>query len=372
MRPIILSPLLRGCKPHFVPRHCKTTTLRPLTTILNHAAPYSHSSPPFNPDTYLTAARQKLASQPPTLIPDHLSPTNSRLLTLSLADHVPALFPPSSSSSSSSPSQAPALPQGHHLVYFPLQLPPSRLMPDGTDPGHCPGAPFVRRMWAGGEVVFREGWEEALRLDGRSVSCVERVGEPVLKGGKAGEVGGEKVFVEVTREYGVEGEGAVVEEVRRLVFLREREGKGAAQVAARVVKGRFFFLLFGCFVLASQLTARSSPCHPRVYLHPHARRNAALPIQRSHLQRSLHPPRPGLRSQPRGLQGPACPRPLVTCAHALGTAGVSDANAFLELLFRGSQGPKGPLRQVPKLPQRSSTLCWRADEGVSSEDQGRG
>ncbi len=256
MRPTILSPLLRGCKPHFLPRPCKTTTPRPLTTIRNHAAPYSHSSSPFNPDTYLATARQKLASQPPTLIPDHLSPTNSHLLTLSLADHVPALFPPSSSSP---PAQAPALPQGHHLVYFPLQLPPSRLMPDGTDPGHCPGGPFVRRMWAGGEVVFREGWEEALKLDGRSVSCVERVGEPVLKGGRAGEVGGEKVFVEVTREYGVEGEGAVVEEVRRLVFMREREGKGAAQVAARVVRGGYSFLLFGCFCLALAANRQTQP-----------------------------------------------------------------------------------------------------------------
>ena len=261
MRPTILRPLLRGCKPHFVPRHCKTTTPPPrtTTTILNHAATYSQSSSPFNPDTYLTAARRKLASQPPTLIPDHLSPTHSHLLTLSLADHVPALFPPPPSSSSSSsppsPPQAPALPQGHHLVYFPLQLPPSRLMPDGTDPGHCPGAPFVRRMWAGGEVVFREGWEAALRLDGRSVSCVERVGQPVLKEGRAGEVGGEKVFVEVTREYGVEGEGPVVEEVRRLVFMREREGKGAAQVAGRVVRGRCFCCCLDAFSLRLALSA---------------------------------------------------------------------------------------------------------------------
>ncbi|KAH6624291.1 hydroxyacyl-thioester dehydratase-like protein [Chaetomium sp. MPI-SDFR-AT-0129] len=225
------------------------------TNININNAPYSSSpSPPFNPDTYLTSARQRMISQTPTTIRDILSPTPSHLLTLSLADHIPSLFPPDILSLPFLPSlhshsqkqqqppaaSAPPLPQGYHLVYFPLQLPPSQLMPDGTDPAHWPGAPFERRMWAGGEVIFHEGWDQALRLDGRGVKCVEKVGYSesgeagegvVVKGGR----GEEKVFVDVRRGYGVEEGGTAVEEVRRLVFMRSR-GEGEGVVVGRAVR----------------------------------------------------------------------------------------------------------------------------------------
>ncbi|KAL2137367.1 hypothetical protein VTI74DRAFT_3307 [Chaetomium olivicolor] len=255
MRSPLISFLLRPC-----------STQPSITPILDRASYFSSSSSPsspprFSPSTYLPLARQKLLSQPSTLIPDVLSPTPSHLLTLSLADHCPSLFPanvPAAKtlpSTLASPPQDLVLPQGHHLVYFPLQLPPSKLMADGTDPGHCPGAPFVRRMWAGGEVVFHPGWERDMRVDGRRAACVETVGEPVLKEGKR--EGEEKVFVEVRRSYGVgerggNGEetmgdegierkvvkvaGPVVEEVRRLVFMRERDRREEMGVGGRVIK----------------------------------------------------------------------------------------------------------------------------------------
>ncbi|KAK0710970.1 HotDog domain-containing protein [Lasiosphaeris hirsuta] len=167
---------------------------------------------------------------PPKLLHDTLSPTPSHLLTLALADHLPPSLSPSPTTPShvgplaSYPPPPPTtpLPQGHHLVYFPIQVPPSRLQPDGTDPDHGPGAPFVRRMWAGGSVVFSRGWERVLRLDGRRAVCVETVGAPVLRA--------DKVLVEVRRRY---GEG-VEEEVRRLVFMREREAWEAGEAG----KGR--------------------------------------------------------------------------------------------------------------------------------------
>ncbi|AEO68951.1 uncharacterized protein THITE_2053773 [Thermothielavioides terrestris NRRL 8126] len=258
MRAVALSSLLR-------PRN----QLQKIA-ILGHAtAPYStsSSSPPsqpsppssplpstsptthFNPDTYLHRARQKFASQPATLIPDILSPTPSHLLTLSLADHVPALFPPGRitrplPSRLDTPPADLVLPQGHHLVYFPPQLPPSRLLPDGTDPAHCPGAPFVRRMWAGGELVFRDGWDAALRVDGRRAVCAERVlaERAVLKLGPA--EGQEKVFVEVERLYGVGRRDARGEEVRRLVFMRERNTRtGEARIVKAPAAPEFAFSL---------------------------------------------------------------------------------------------------------------------------------
>jgi hydroxyacyl-ACP dehydratase HTD2-like protein with hotdog domain len=143
------------------------------------------------------------------------------------------------------------LPQGHHLVYFPLQLPPSELMPDGTDPGHCPGEPFTRRMWAGGEIKFMPGWEEKLRLDGRRGVCVETVvKQPVMKW--ENDEGKEKVFVDVKRLYYANGEeaewamhareeNAAVHEVRKLVFMREPgpapEGGVKKAEVGRVVRG---------------------------------------------------------------------------------------------------------------------------------------
>ncbi|KAK4155901.1 hypothetical protein C8A00DRAFT_41540 [Chaetomidium leptoderma] len=243
MRPSIIPAILRHHRP-------RLGSMQMIPTLLSSHAPYSSSPPssssspqppPFNPETYLHAARQKLTAQPPTLIPDNLSPTPSRLLTLSLADHIPSLFPLEAKEKEAGKKEDDGiLPQGHHLVYFPPQLPPSALMPDGTDPAHWPGKPFVRRMWAGGGVVFRKGWEREMRLDGRGVVCVESVGEPVLKLGSGDGNGGEKVFVEVCRRYGVDvngGDGPAVEEVRRLVFMREREGggKGTAEVG-RVVR----------------------------------------------------------------------------------------------------------------------------------------
>ncbi|KXX74951.1 hypothetical protein MMYC01_209177 [Madurella mycetomatis] len=263
----------------------KSTTTTTTTTTTN--APFSPpppQSPSFSPSAYLEAAARKFASTPPILTRDVLSPTPSRLLTLSLADHCPALFPPlppSHDGGSSNNDKGdgngnadlpsfPMLPQGHHLVYFPLQRPPSQLMPDGTDPAHSPGPPFVRRMWAGGEVVFRGGWERELRVDGRPVGCLERVGgRPVFKEGKGKGDGEGKVFVEVRREYGVlrdgggglGGEtGGVIEEVRRLVFLRERGGHRAgerkvAEEGRKGVRGYKGLLVHGPLSLVLMLAA---------------------------------------------------------------------------------------------------------------------
>ncbi|KAM5345347.1 hypothetical protein ACJ41O_011209 [Fusarium nematophilum] len=181
------------------------------------------------------SAIEAIKAHPPKIIPDYLSPTPSHLLTTTLTD---LLSPSSTSSSSSSPtiSSPPLpLPQGHHLVYFPIQLAPSRLALDGADPDHSPGPPFTRRVWAGGEVVFGETWRE-MRLDARPVVCREKVEDVSLRG-KEGE---EKVFVDVWRRYGVghevEGRSAwEIEERRTLVFMREEE-EGASLSPARLIK----------------------------------------------------------------------------------------------------------------------------------------
>lgn len=136
-----------------------------------------------------------LRRQPAKIIYDHLSPTPSHLLTTTLSD---LLHAPDKSSSPRVEQPPRHLPQGHHLVYFPIQTPPSQLAFDGADPDHSPGPAFARRLWAGGEVVFHRDWHRELLLDGRPAVCKEEIGDVVVRGVS----GHEKVFVDVWRRYG--------------------------------------------------------------------------------------------------------------------------------------------------------------------------
>ncbi|EFQ24955.1 hypothetical protein CGRA01v4_06774 [Colletotrichum graminicola] len=191
--------------------------MRPLTSRL-HAVRRGYSTQ--HAATSLEAGIAKILHTSKK-IPDHLSVTPSHLLDLLFSD----IFPSPGSSSFSNPtplnfptSSSPvrSLPQGHHLVYFPLQTPPSRLMPDGTDADHCPGAPFTRRLWAGGEVIFREGLEHELCLDGRRAECIESVDDVRAEKGR--------VWVELWRRYAAAdaaggNKSPAIEERRTLAFL---------------------------------------------------------------------------------------------------------------------------------------------------------
>lgn len=156
----------------------------------------------------------------------------SHLLTTTISDLVHDLPPSPSSPTMQTPGRI--LPQGHHLVYFPIQTAPSKLGPDGADPDHSPGAEYPRRMWAGGEVIFRRGWDERLVLDGRPWSCREEIGRVEVRGAEPED----KVFVDVWRRYGAGHEGGGkdggarawdIEERRTLVFMRRSaQAKGSS------------------------------------------------------------------------------------------------------------------------------------------------
>lgn len=183
-----------------------------------------------------------LKAHPPKIIPDYLTPMPSHLLTTTIND---LLYPSPSSSIISSPPKI--LPQGHHLVYFPIQLPPSRLIPDGADPDHSPGLPYIRRVWAGGEVMFRG---EEMKLDARPVVCREKIEDVNLRGRE----GEEKVFVDVWRKYGTghEVEGRQewdIEERRTLVFMREE--KEPAELPTRLLKCEFLSIISAKNIVAN-------------------------------------------------------------------------------------------------------------------------
>lgn len=295
-----LSPILRlsRCRPILIHHDFRATA----TGIARYssASNDSNNSNDFDYDGYMTRARQKLSSRKPTIIPDNLSPVPSRLLNSLLGHYCPSLFP----APKTYPFQPPLLPQGHHLVYFPPQLPPSQLMPDLTDKTHCPGAPFVRRMWAGGSIFFGDKWEREMRMDARPMVCVEEIGALELKHQHV--AGKDKVYVEVQRAYHplVQGETPsnpkhwcrtptpVVHEVRDLVFMRQPEEGSEApdkRVERRPVKGIALWFSPYARTRLLFLINMASYCRPRLHLHTQARRRPPLSLQRPHLQRPSHP-----------------------------------------------------------------------------------
>jgi hypothetical protein len=104
------------------------------------------------------------------------------------------------------------LPPASHLIYFNPAIREDELLADGTDPLQSPGAPFIRRMWAGGNLRFRlpEEYNElnnglipkdiVLKPDGRTALCLERVRDVIVKGPD----GEEKVYVGIERRFACE------------------------------------------------------------------------------------------------------------------------------------------------------------------------
>jgi hydroxyacyl-ACP dehydratase HTD2-like protein with hotdog domain len=134
-----------------------------------------------------------LLSRPGTLQHERIAPLPSEKLTTALSSFLPASWNPSATSTH------PFLPAGHHLIWFNANLATHELLPDGTDALHSPPAPFVRRMWAGGEVRVAPAYfsrENGFTM-GAVVSCVERIKDVRMSGQGAAS----KVFVTIERRF---------------------------------------------------------------------------------------------------------------------------------------------------------------------------
>ncbi|KAI1457249.1 HotDog domain-containing protein [Annulohypoxylon moriforme] len=194
----------------------------------------SYSSDGLSQDRFEAIKTEMLARHTPRSR-DFMSPTNSALLGIALDDFIPNECRTGGMSIKEIQSDK-RLPEGHHLVYFPLQKPISRLCPDGTDPFHSPGEPFVRRMWAGGSIKFNK----PLRFNNIPVDCEERIEDVTVKGPE----GEEKIFVTVLREYLTAGDrqpprGAPrIKERRTLVFMRGLSKEQARENLAKAEAGR--------------------------------------------------------------------------------------------------------------------------------------
>jgi hydroxyacyl-ACP dehydratase HTD2-like protein with hotdog domain len=166
----------------------------------------------YSTESLQSSLHKELTSRPPNIIFDYLSPTPSHLLNISLADFLPeSCNPPEFVKSdldlpfarleSLHEFDRALLPQGHHLAYFSPQVSASDLLPDGTDPLQFPGPPFVRRMWAGGSLLFNPARKRHLQLDTTRATCIEKISDVTVKGVE----GEEKVFVNIERRIGLAG-----------------------------------------------------------------------------------------------------------------------------------------------------------------------
>jgi hypothetical protein len=140
------------------------------------------------------------------------------------------------------------MPQGSHLVYFPIHAAPSNLAPDGAESQHVPGGfdltkPGATRLWVGGSLTFSDDWAQQVRCfepGGWNTpylwTCRETfTGMKVLKRGDES-----KAVVELKRTYGTEEEGSgevgeepaeeqvYIEETRLLAFVPNFEPKATS------------------------------------------------------------------------------------------------------------------------------------------------
>jgi hypothetical protein len=181
-----------------------------------------------------TQLKETLLSRSP---PTHIEPltyTNSQKLSNSLQTFLPEWsLPFGSALQSRDTAEGVRLPPAWHLIHFNPALPSDQLLPDGTDPAQSPGPPFVRRMWAGGFLKFRDNKQPV--LDGRYYECRESIGSVDVKG----EPGKEKIFVGIDRKVFGPGDEEFVHERRNIVFLREQPDSVKAAQAPPRTKSSF-------------------------------------------------------------------------------------------------------------------------------------
>lgn len=169
--------------------------------------------------------RDDLLSRRLPLTYDYLTPQPSHLLNLTLADLNPRFH--TSDETLPSIERLRPLPIGHHSVYFPTQLPLSRLLPDGTDDLHSPGKPFTRRLWARGAVRWSPS--AGLWLTGKRAVCLETIRDVT---GKVHEKHPtiERIGIHLERRIGTVHEDETEESIRNRLFRENSEEFGDAAI----------------------------------------------------------------------------------------------------------------------------------------------
>lgn len=196
---------LAQLRPHLLPRALNSA--RRFTTSHHTDAPAA---------TVADAFLSRFQSLGPQTRTQTLDANQLQLLGLTL--NRPSLFPgsPSLSNTLTAPPLDTPVPPGYHLVYFTPAFLESELGADGTDASYNPEAPFTRRMWAGGEVLWPRGVDKKpnpLRV-GQQVSETTRVLSAESKVVK--KTGEDMIVVGVEKEFANEQGVSIVD--RRFVI----------------------------------------------------------------------------------------------------------------------------------------------------------
>ena len=113
------------------------------------------------------------------------------------------------------PQSQVALLQGHHLVFFPTAaVLESQLDADGTETTYNPGAPFSRRMWAGGRIEWICDRDLRVSRETREIMELDKLE------GKTRSTGGEMIVMSIKKRL-YQHEQEFVRETRQWVFLKE-------------------------------------------------------------------------------------------------------------------------------------------------------
>lgn len=91
------------------------------------------------------------------------------------------------------------------------------MLADGTNPDQSPGGPFVRRMWAGGQVKYNH--DNPLTLGSQRGVCMEGIRSVTVKG----KPGDEKVFVGIERRLAFANEDEIQRQVQAQTDATARE-----------------------------------------------------------------------------------------------------------------------------------------------------
>lgn len=284
-------------------------------TVWRRRGARCYASDTANDPEWFQQVRTELLGRQPYYRREDVDLLHHEQLSTTLAGFVPRVNKPYNKRNS-------IVPLFELLTRFNVQVQSSKLLPDGTDPLHSPGEPWIRRMWAGGAVKFNPDLklisETPFRLQSR-VACVERVKDVRLQG--TGDDA--KVFVTIERRFtsvdqrrdvhGSQSEDnvrahvsqqvdrdddwsdALFKEERNLVFLK---AKTAAELTAVQVGQTLVPRYLKCTCIASTfipLLTRFSTYRTGFLTCFDANAVPSLPVLRSYVQRPPATPRSFVR-----------------------------------------------------------------------------
>jgi hydroxyacyl-ACP dehydratase HTD2-like protein with hotdog domain len=126
----------------------------------------------------------RFGDKPISVREQFLDANQARLLSLALGR--PKLHASDKLHADGTPMKGTPIPPGYHWVYFTPTFLEQDLGDDGTDKTLNPLRPWTRRMWAGGELQWRQESSQVLRV-GSTVTEITRITSAEAKTNRNGE-----------------------------------------------------------------------------------------------------------------------------------------------------------------------------------------